>query len=423
VDEVVIGRGERRAVSREETFGVRRLIVSVPGRSTSTTHARLLRRGNDWTLEDCASTNGSFVNGARVARASLDDGDLLSLGRTLFVFRKGIPVSAETAADVDSTEFSGGVPGLATLVPSRARALTRLSRIAASTLPVLLIGESGTGKEVMARALHATSGRRGKLVAVNCGALTATLLESQLFGHVRGAFSGAVRDEPGLVRAADGGTLLLDEVGDLPLASQASLLRVVQEREVLPVGGVRPSKVDVRIIAATHRPLDRLASRGEFRADLLARLDGFTYALPPLRERREDLGLLVAELLAAAPPGADVRFTPEAGRALFAYDWPLNVRELQQALARGVVLSERGVIDCPHLPAAVVRALEGPARIPAEDTATDGATDATMRAQLVSLLQDHGGNVSEVARAMGKARIQIHRWAKRWNVNLESYRR
>jgi transcriptional regulator with GAF, ATPase, and Fis domain len=260
-------------------------------------------------------------------------------------------------------------------------------------------------------------------VAVNCGALTATLLESQLFGHVRGAFSGALRDEPGLVRAADGGTLLLDEIGDLPLASQASLLRVVQEREVLPVGGVRPSKVDVRIIAATHRPLDQLASRGEFRADLLARLDGFTYALPPLRERREDLGLLVAELLAAAPPGADVRFTPEAGRALFAYKWPLNVRELQQTLARGVVLSERGVIDCPHLPAAVVRALEGPARVPAEDTATDGATDATMRAQLVSLLQDHGGNVSEVARAMGKARIQIHRWAKRWNVNLESYRR
>src|SRR5262249_24796529 len=155
--------------------------------------------------------------------------------------------------------------------------LAALARIASMPIPVLLLGESGTGKEVLARAVHTLSGRSGAFVAVNCGGLSASLIESQLFGHVKGSFTGAGRDEPGLVRAADRGTLFLDEIGDLPLAAQAALLRVLQEREVVPVGGARPVAVDLRVVAATHRPLEKMAAKGDFRADLLARLSGYRH--------------------------------------------------------------------------------------------------------------------------------------------------
>src|SRR5262249_4252107 len=161
-------------------------------------------------------------------------------------------------------------------------------------LSILLLGETGTGKEVLARSLHALSQRPGPFIAVNCGAIPENLVEGQLFGHVRGAFSGALKDEPGLVRAAQGGTLLLDEIGDLPASSQAALLRVLQESEVRPVGSTQTVKVDVRIIAATHRPLESLIKGNAFRHDLYARLAGFRFELAPLRKRKVDLGLLIA---------------------------------------------------------------------------------------------------------------------------------
>src|SRR5258706_2439249 len=268
VDEVIVGRGAARKGTLQKVEGVRRLTLTIPSRSMSGTHARFARTSEGWVLEDARSTNGSSVNGERVSRAVLREGDVIELGHTIFSLRTGLPTPSGTLPKLDSADAQVSDAAFATLVPALAREFETLARVASSNLCVLLLGETGTGKEVVARALHRLSGRSGAFVAANCGALPPNLVESSLFGHVRGAFSGAVRDEPGFFRAADGGTLLLDEIGDLPLAAQPALLRVLQENEVLPVGTTRPARVNVRVIAATHRPLDTLTQDGRFRVGL-----------------------------------------------------------------------------------------------------------------------------------------------------------
>jgi transcriptional regulator with GAF, ATPase, and Fis domain len=367
---------------------------------------------------DEQSKNGCFVNGARVARAVLRDGDVLEIGPALLVYRAALAPSSAAGGDLDSAELAALTPGFATLLPHLADQLADLDRIARTAIPVLLLGESGTGKEVLARAVHARSGRSGAFVAVNCGGLSAGLLESQLFGHIKGSFTGAVRDEPGLVRAADRGTLFLDEIGDLPLTAQASLLRVLQEREVVPVGSSRPAKVDLRVVAATHRPLDKMVGKGEFRADLLARLSGYRHPLPPLRARREDLGLIVGDLLrnAELSSAATLRFDTAAGRRIFAHDWPLNIRELQQWLSVSAALSPGGVIEAERFPM--------PYAAPSWPTvvASEPSDPETLRRTLISLLEKHRGNISYVARDMGKARMQIHRWMRRFDLDPVRFR-
>jgi len=266
--------------------------------------------------------------------------------------------------------------------------------------------------------VHSLSGRPGAFVAVNCGGIAASLLESQLFGHMKGAFTGAARDEPGFVRAADRGTLFLDEIGDLPLAAQAALLRVLQEREVVPVGGSRPIKVDLRVVAATHRPLDRMVAEGTYRADLLARLSGYRHLLVPLRARREDFGLILGDLLRRAElPGAgELRLTTAAGRRLLAHEWPLNIRELQQCLLVSAALAPHQVIDAEHLP--IVPGLGSrPALIERELDNPEALRDT-----IVGLLRQHRGNVSYVARDLGKARMQIHRWMRRFHLDPNAFR-
>jgi len=295
-------------------------------------------------------------------------------------------------------------------------ALAALPRIARSSLPVVVVGESGTGKELVARAVHALSQRSGPFQAVNCAAIPATLLESELFGARKGAFSGAAEDRPGLVRAADRGTLLLDEVADLPPPAQAALLRFLQESEVLPVGATRPVRVDVRVVAAAQSDLRSLVAEGTFRADLFARLDAFTVRLPPLRERREDLGLLVASLLRKLAPERceEIRISPEAALALFRHSWPLNVRELEHSLAVALTVCDGAAIELEHLPEGVRLGRTGLAA----DEDAEGFRD-----ELLALLRRHRGNVAEVARAFGKGRMQIHRWARRYEIDLASFRR
>ena len=267
---------------------------------------------------------------------------------------------------------------------------------------------------------HDLSGRRGAFVAVNCGALTPTLVEALLFGHVRGAFSGATRDEPGLIRSADGGTLFLDEIGDLPSATQAALLRVLQEHEVLPVGSTRPVAVDCRVVCATHRSLDTLVEGGQFRSDLLARIDGFRYPLAPLRDRREDLGLLLAALLprVARERAAGLTLAAPAARGLYAHGWPGNVRELERCLARAVALAMTERIEPSDL-ALPAPSLPEVSEIELLELDED---QARLRQRLVEELAQHGGNVSRVARSMGKARMQIQRWMRRFGLVAESFR-
>lgn len=230
--------------------------------------------------------------------------------------------------------------------------LARARKVAAANSSVLLLGESGTGKEVLAKAIHRMSSRAQKpLVVVNCGAIPETLLESELFGHTRGAFTGAVEARKGMFEAADGGTIFLDEIGDLPLHLQVKLLRVLQEGEIQRIGESAPRKVDVRVIAATNRDLESLVAEGKFRQDLYYRLNVIPIYLPPLRERREDIPPLIEYFMQKyAPSGMRKRFSPEAFSLLMRYDYPGNVRELENAVEHAVVLSEGELIKVEDLP-------------------------------------------------------------------------
>jgi pSer/pThr/pTyr-binding forkhead associated (FHA) protein len=412
IDRVLVGRGSVRSSERSFDGGARTLDIRVPDPRMSSVHASLVRDGVHFAAEDLGSRNGTRVNGARIAASTpLADGDCVQVGHTILRYRPEFRVPLGEPADVDSSTEDRACP-IRTIDPALARRAAALGRVARSAAPVLLLGETGTGKEVTARAIHRLSGRLGSFVPVNCGALPATLLEAQLFGHVRGAFSGAVGDAPGLLRSADGGTVLLDEIGDLPVLAQAALLRVLQEHEVMPVGGVRPIQIDLRVVAATHRPLAELVARGEFRSDLFARLAGFTFSLPPVRERREDVGLLIAAFATEQP----LRFTPDAGRALLGYDWPLNVRELFQALQVAVALADGDPIDSVHLPPAI-----GASRSPAKGARAPAADP--LYEQLVASLGRHRGNVSQVARELGRARVQVRRWMKRFGIDAGSFRR
>jgi len=414
VDTIAIGRGATRAYVRDG----HELRIDVPDPRMSSRHARIVRTESGFELEDLGSTNGTRVDGDRVNRALLRDGSIAELASTLFVLRTALATPSTDRSVVDGARLLAD-EALATLVPTYTALLTGLVRVALSDVPVLLLGESGSGKEVLARAVHTMSMRKGAFVPVNCGALPETLIEGQLFGHARGAFSGAVRDEVGLVRASDGGTLFLDEIGDLPKTSQAALLRVLQEREVMPVGATRAVKVDLRVVAATHRRVDVLQEEGDFRSDLYARLAGFTFDLPPLRERREDVGVLVAALLRRLAPDRNFTLSTSAGAALLRYTFPLNVRELHQALSVALVLAGDGnVIELAHLPEPMRRARSLP---PPRVALTN--EDDELRVSLTSLLQTHQGNVSIVARELGKTRMQIHRWMKRFGIDPESFRR
>jgi transcriptional regulator with AAA-type ATPase domain len=415
---VELGRTDERSA---ETLDEKTLRGGVPGRSMSATHARIVRQGGGFVLEDRGSKNGSFVNGARTSSKPLVDGDVIELGHTLFLFRTAVPTPPYVPRVFDSAEHAAPNPAFATLVPPLAEELVTLGRIAKSELTVLVIGDSGTGKELLARGIHELSGRAGPFVAVNCGALAPNLVESSLFGHVKGAFSGAHRDEVGFLRAAHQGTLLLDEIGDLPLGAQAALLRVLEEREVVPVGSARPLPFDARVIAATHRNLDALVAKEEFRGDLLARLGGYRTTLRPLVERREDLGLIVREVLGSLPEAANVKLSPEAGLAVLRHDYPFNVRELVHELERAVVISDGGVIQKAHLFPGAEAAAGSPSGPPAEVSELAGE-DAALRDDLVRHLTAHRGNVADVAREMGKARMQIHRWLKRFDIDPGIYR-
>ncbi len=420
IDEVWFGRGARATV-RAIRDGVRILELRVPDPRMSSEHGKLLRGPEQWVLEDPSSKNGIVVDGATTRRALIGDGTLFELGHTFFavciapVEEDAVPDRVEGASSVLTT-FDGAL----------AEAFAGLDRVARTELPVVLLGETGTGKELVARAVHELSGRSGAFVAVNCGALPAQLLEAELFGHRRGAFTGAIGDRAGLIRSADGGTLFLDEIGELPPASQAAFLRVLQEREVTPVGGDRPIKVDVRLCAATLRDLPALVERGEFRRDLYARLFGYTLALPPLRERWVDFGILVHAVLARIAGARPVKLTPAALRVLLRHEWPLNIRELQGTLALALALAKADVIDLAQLPVAIRQpAAAPPAATPSEQRQPRvlDPDSAALRERLVSLLTLHDGNVVNVSRDMGARRTQIYRWAHRFGIDIPAYRR
>jgi transcriptional regulator with AAA-type ATPase domain len=413
--EVAIGRTRERRDPGASGF----LSIAIGDPYVSSRHARLVREGARWFALDEGSMNGTFVGGQRLAegeRRALGDEALIDLGGTFFLFR----ASALGLADGDRSPATG-VAELrepSTLNPAWEAEMGKLELLARTRHELLLEGESGAGKEVLARWIHERSGRRGRMVSLNCAALTETLVEDELFGHVRGAFSDAQSSRVGLFRAAREGTLFLDEIGDMPMATQAKLLRVLEDRMVRPIGSEQDVEVDVRFIAATHRDLQERVEEGKFRHDLLARLGLLRFRVPPLRERREDLGLLIRSILREAAP---VRFELEALRLLLLHPWPMNVRELRRILLAAVDLAPAGadgtrLIAVKHLslrrPDA--QASSGAARAPARVLS---AADLEQRDQIGAMLRSHGGNVAAAARAMGVPRTRLQRLMARLGVD------
>jgi transcriptional regulator with PAS, ATPase and Fis domain len=422
---VLLGRGETRGVERGGAEAG--LVLEFDDGWVSSRHARLACRGGRWQVEDLGSKNGTIVNGERVERAVLDDGDVIEVGRAFLVFRRSVAEAGPPDFDAEGARWPS--PRLMTMSPTIAADFARVAGAAPAKVPVLVSGETGTGKELIARALHELSGRSGAFVAVNCAALPDALVEAELFGHKKGAFSGASDDRPGLLRAADRGTLLFDEVAELSARAQAALLRALQEREVRPVGAVAATPVDVRIVAATHRDLDEAVERGAFRADLLARFDGLRVTLPPLRERREDLGLVVRALLERHAPGRlDLRLSMASARALFLAPWAKNVRELERAFEAALPFVKQGVIElaAPRSPSTAPRAAsERPPHPRVDERPPNPRVDERLRQrreQLRGLLAEHNGNVMAVAEAMGKDRALVYRWLKETGLEPEDFR-
>jgi PAS domain S-box-containing protein len=281
---------------------------------------------------------------------------------------------------------------------------------------VLIEGETGTGKELAARAIHASSHRKDKpFIAVNCAGLTESLLSSQLFGHRRGAFTGAIDDQQGFLEAANRGTLLLDEIGDIPIAVQNQLLRVLQEREIVRLGDSRPRKIDVRVLAATHRNLSDEAAKGNFRSDLFYRIRVARITLPPLRERREDIPLLTASFLAQLSAGSGKRVTEvsdDALRLLTGYPWPGNVRELRSAIEFAVIRCRGAVIQADDLPPEIFE----PANL-ASALSTDPLNDDKVR--LLDALGRSRGNRARAARLLGISRATLYRRLSDLKINPE----
>uniref|UniRef100_A0A7C4QNS2 AAA family ATPase n=1 Tax=Schlesneria paludicola TaxID=360056 RepID=A0A7C4QNS2_9PLAN len=352
----------------------------------------------------------------KVERIAQQKQQIVLLQAELAAARQSPPAAAEDAFRRDRIKGSS---------PALERILETVRKVAASDATVLLRGESGTGKELLARTIHDNSPRRnGPFVAVHCAALAPGVLESELFGHVRGAFTGATSDRRGRFELADGGTLFLDEIGDIPLETQVKLLRALQEREIDPVGGSLPVRVNVRVIAATHRPLEQLIVSGKFREDLYYRLNVVSLLLPPLRERKEDLHELAASFLkrASSKLGKPIQdIEDDALDALLRYDWPGNIRELENVIERAVVLAEGDLIRLSDLPADIQQRVHGAsAGRNGERTARDrgelpsgvglhgvvprGRDQFDERGRLLAALQQAGGNKARAAKLLGLPR-------------------
>jgi transcriptional regulator with GAF, ATPase, and Fis domain len=396
------------AIGRDPPDGV---AITLEDRRVSRVHAVVEREAGGWVAHDQGSRNGTWVNGLRAERAPLEHGSLIRLGSTLvlFVERPAVPGGASGRSELIGPSTAMG----------RVRAEARLA--AAQSLPTLVTGETGVGKERVAREIHRLSGRRGPFVALNCAAISAALAESELFGHAAGAFTGATGRREGMFDAARGGTLLLDEIGDMPLDLQPKLLRALALGEVRPVGESTAHTIDVRVVAASNRDLEADVTAGRFRADLLARLGGWRIHVPPLRARREDILPLAKSMLARC----SVALSADAAEALILHDWPANVRELELALAQAAVRAEAEnarVIVLLHLPSAIADRLAsrstpaGEGGTPSAGEVADEASPPSAR-ELEEALERHDYNISAVAREFGKERRQIYRWMERHGLD------
>jgi len=396
--------------------------ITLPGEEVSRTHARVQIFARGVQLQDQQSRNGLFVEGQRVTAQPLNLGDVVRMGEWVGV--AGSIREDERAAPKFEELYTGWYGGA--LLDER---MQSARRVAMTNWPVVIQGETGTGKEGAARAIHAWSGRSGPFMAVDCGALPSELAESQLFGHRKGAFTGAEQAAPGYFRAAQGGTVFLDEILNLSLSLQAKLLRVLADNKVVPVGETTPIPVDVRVISAAHTPLSKAVDAGAFRSDLMARLESCVVELPVLRERREDIYPLFCKLF-QLHSGTALRCDAKFVEALLLYNWPRHVRELSQETKQ--LLVQHGNVDRvwtkSMLPSRIRQPLTPLAPPQSQSNhpeaahargahAHDEATDTPKRKKYDErdfeacrkALQDHANNVRQAAKALGWEPGRVYR--------------
>jgi DNA-binding NtrC family response regulator len=381
-------------------------------RQISREHLRLERRGDGLVATDLGSHNGTCINGARIrAPTMLAAGDVLALGSVVLLLHRG------------AREAVLGVGGdIVAVSAAMAHVLRQVGQVAPENVTVLVAGPTGVGKEVVAREIHRRSGRTGSFVAVNCAAVADGVLQSELFGHARGAFSSAVQERSGLVEAARGGTLFLDEIGDASPALQASLLRLLEQREYRRVGDDRIQTTDARFVAATHVVLEDAVSASRFREDLLSRIGRWRIEVPPLAERPDDI-VPLAMGFARRAAGREVRLSPELTLALLRYAWPQNVRELQAVVEQAVIEAEGA--EMLGLGTTLEARLAGTTarREPsggATGLAAGGARPS--REALEAAFHRADGNVRRLAKHLGVNRATVYRWASELGLDLAKLR-
>ncbi|ATB30339.1 sigma 54-interacting transcriptional regulator [Melittangium boletus] len=396
-------------------------LVLAEDRAVSRHHFEILTTERGWLLVDLNSTNGTFLDGRRVERAYLSPGAQVRAGSSQLSFT---PIDEEVTLEPDGEGELGGLVGESVRMR---QVFALIKKIAPLDVSVIVGGETGTGKELVARAIHERSSRgKGPLVVLDCGAIPPELIESELFGHEKGAFTGAMTARPGAFERAHGGTIFLDELGELRLDLQPKLLRVLENREVRRVGGNDVLEVDCRVIAATNRDLVKEIAAGNFREDLFFRLSVIHLQLPPLRERREDIPLILKRAL--ADPEVLARhgrkhITPEAQALLMAYDWPGNVRELVNVLSHVLAFSEGEDVLPQHLPAR----LRGQARelpLPFNEhlsfkDAKEQLLENFEREYVNRVLSRCEGNLSRAARESGLHRKSIERLVKKYQLDAK----
>jgi transcriptional regulator with PAS, ATPase and Fis domain len=404
---------ERRIVIRDQPIvigGIKECDVVLRDRHVSRRHAEIRRTTDGVVLRDLGSRNGTFVNRISVKEAVLPSGAQLRIGMTALAFETGDEngrLARLARGGIDDEALKSIPPQFASVVgssPALRRTCALLAKLAPTELTVTLIGETGTGKDVLARAVHACSPRAAMPFFVfDCGAVAPTLIESELFGHKKGSFTGAVAEHRGAFERAQGGTLFLDEIGELSLDLQPKLLRVLERRSLQPVGGTGEVSVDVRILAATNRDLESRVREGKFRDDLYFRLSMALIPVPPLRERREDLSALVESFLTEI--GRPLRVLPETLAILERHDWPGNVRELKNVIAGAAVLASGPELEPKHL------ALFKPQhRAPSIDALPlAGQTLETIeQAAIEQTLKRFDGNKTKAAHALGIAASTLY---------------
>lgn len=387
-------------------------------------HARFVATSTGLCVTDLDSKNGTFVNGARIPAGvdhPLKVGDVIRIGNALLLLR----TESEPLRDPPEVPFVAIAPEMCALA-------RRLLQLAPSQAVVLLLGESGVGKEVFAQALHDYSGRTGPFRALNCAEIPIALAESRLFGHLKGAFTGASSAEPGFLRAAHDGTLLLDEVGELATELQPKLLRALAERQLIPVGATVAQPFTARIIAATNRDLDDAIESGTFRSDLHSRLRAEVLKIPPLRCRREEILPILARYLKPVD-GTPRSITARLAEALVLYSWPYNVREVVQ-LATHLIEAhpKQALFDLPDAAEKLRFASASPAKVPKAkvpeakekppgDARTEGGAPAIDRMALARLLTEHQGVIERVAVTVGRSRRQVNRWMAHYGLSKKDY--